>query len=127
MAPKSIALPLIETALTAEGTFRRIKQSNASAAVYREGPNHYLIEAGAAFVAWKKSEVWHPASSGVILASTALAVSVPSPAGQIQIFPLRAALGFRLTASIAACYCLQCESPGKPPLCTICGGVVACE
>jgi hypothetical protein len=61
-----VTLPVLPVGVSAQQAFDIMKQSGRSAAVYKEGHKHYLIEAGAAFVAVRTS-VWAPRSVGILL------------------------------------------------------------
>lgn len=48
-------VPLLQSGASAEQASLTMKRASRSAAVALAGPSTYLIEAGAAFVAWKRS------------------------------------------------------------------------
>lgn len=45
---------------------------------------------------------------------------------RVVVFSMREVWAMRYMSGPAACYCMQCESPGKPVTCDICSGTVQC-
>ena len=127
MSSTTVRLPIVGPKTSAKEVFVRMKNANVSAAVYEEHGVYYLVEAGSAFVAWKRDAAWQPSLVGLRLESGKVTRHALGTEGMINIVPARPALGFRIAAGPSVCYCLQCESPGRPGRCIVCGGQMGCE
>lgn len=135
-------VPLVAPGVSGSQAYQTMKQAHRSAAVSLIGQTPYFIEAGAAFVAWKLKLPFDILTVGVQLEpfdgsfnpppgqpkrlGLLQLQSVDVPGLRAMVVSRREAWAHRYSTGPAACYCLQCESPGKPATCQICAGTVDC-
>jgi hypothetical protein len=135
-------VPLLPPGVSAKQAYFTMKSAQRSAAVALVGASTYLVEAGAAFVAWKQDLSFDIARVGVNLEAFDGVynppLGIPARPGMLQVqsiepdkdrvilFSRREVWANRYMTGPAACYCIQCESPGRPVTCEICAGRVDC-